>query len=372
MPGDISQSREGVLTIAAHKTVIFLRSYSTYFMKNLVLTVVTLGLFTTAFSQSADSANHYFRKGVEEKNARRYMVAYQHLQKAIQFKPDVAEIQKEAGFVALELRKYDQARVHFEQVYKLKNDDAAALEQLAKLNFSLRRFPQAIQYAELMKQKNIPGYNFILGKSHYEQENYGEAYKYLQGAAKEDPNNAEIPYLIARSFVDMSNYKIAVQFFDEAISKDSTKANWIYEAGLTYFAIPNAKKAIEYFERAIAKGYKTTNDVLENLSNAYIQTGQPQRGIDILKKLLEKRPADMEILWNIAQVHYRIGKYDDAIEYWDKMLYFDKENAKPLYMIGLCYLKKGDKAKGEQLCDKAIQLDPSLQNLKQKKEMPQM
>ena len=341
-------------------------------MKNLVLTFVSVGIFTTAFSQSADSAAHYFNKGVEEKNARRYMVAYQQLQRAIQYKPDVAEYQKEAGLVALELRKYDQARVHFEQVYKLKNDDAAALEQLAKLNFNLRRFPQAIQYAEKMKQKNINGYNFILGKSYYEEENYGEAYKYLQAAAKEDPNNAEIPYLIARSFVDMSNYKVAVQFYDQAIAKDSTKAQWIYEAGLTYFAIPNAKKAIEYFELAIAKGYKTTNDVLENLSAAYIQAGQPQKGIDLMKKLLEKKPADMAILWNLAQAHYKTNKYDEAIEYWDRMLYYDKANAKPLYMIGLCYLKKGDKAKGEQLCDKAIEMDPSLRELKQKKEMPQM
>ena len=94
-------------------------------MKNLVLTFISVGIFTTAFSQSADSAAHYFNKGVEEKNARRYMEAYQQLQKAVQYKPEVAEYQKEAGFVALELRKYDQARVHFEQVYKLKKTMAA-------------------------------------------------------------------------------------------------------------------------------------------------------------------------------------------------------------------------------------------------------
>lgn len=341
-------------------------------MKNTLLTILSIGVFTTAFSQSADSAAVFFNKGVEEKNARRYMVAYQQLQKAVQYKPDVVEYQKEAGLVALELRKYDQARVHFEQVYKMKNDDVAALEQLAKLNFNMRRFPQAIQYAELMKQKNITGYNYILGKSYYEQEDYGQAYKYLQAAAKEEPNNAEIPYLIGRSFVDMSNYKVAVQFFEQAIAKDSTKANWIYETGLTYFAIPNAKKAIEYFELAIAKGYKTTNDVLENLSNAYIQSGQPQKGIQLMEKLLEKKPADMEILWNLAQAHYRTEKYDKAIEYWDRMLYYDKDNAKPLYMMGLCYQKKGEKEKGEAMCDKAIEKDPSLRNLKSKKEMPNM
>jgi len=38
-------------------------------------------------------------------------------------------------------------------------------------------------------------------------------------------------------------------------------------------------------------------------------------------------------------------------------------------MIGMSYQKKGDKAKGMQLCDKAIEIDPSLASLKQKKQM---
>jgi hypothetical protein len=39
-------------------------------------------------------------------------------------------------------------------------------------------------------------------------------------------------------------------------------------------------------------------------------------------------------------------------------------------MIGLSYQKKGEKEKGQQMCDKAIQMDPSLKNLKEEKKMP--
>jgi hypothetical protein len=38
----------------------------------------------------------------------------------------------------------------------------------------------------------------------------------------------------------------------------------------------------------------------------------------------------------------------------------------------MAYQKKGEKEKGVALCDKAIELDPSLANLKQKKQMPGM
>jgi hypothetical protein len=48
----------------------------------------------------------------------------------------------------------------------------------------------------------------------------------------------------------------------------------------------------------------------------------------------------------------------------------DKENASALYMIGMSYQKKGEKQKGMDICDKAIQMDPSLAKNKQKMEMP--
>ena len=38
-------------------------------------------------------------------------------------------------------------------------------------------------------------------------------------------------------------------------------------------------------------------------------------------------------------------------------------------MIGLSYQKKGEKQKGQQLCDKAIEMDPSLNSLRQKQDM---
>jgi len=85
--------------------------------------------------------------------------------------------------------------------------------------------------------------------------------------------------------------------------------------------------------------------------------------------LLKMRPSDLNILNMVAEAYYDKGKYQQAIDYWDQCLTYDKQNASALYMIGLCYQKKGEKAKGQQLCDKAIEMDPSLASLKQKKQM---
>jgi hypothetical protein len=39
-------------------------------------------------------------------------------------------------------------------------------------------------------------------------------------------------------------------------------------------------------------------------------------------------------------------------------------------MMGMSFQKKGEKDRGQQMCDKAIEIDPSLASLRRKKEIP--
>ena len=71
----------------------------------------------------------------------------------------------------------------------------------------------------------------------------------------------------------------------------------------------------------------------------------------------------------VAEAYYYKGKYKMAIDYWDRVLSYDKTAASALYMIGMSYQKNGEKEKGIQLCDKAIEMDPNLSTYKQKKMM---
>jgi tetratricopeptide (TPR) repeat protein len=340
-------------------------------MKNLAI-ILPFFLSLTAFAQT-DSAAYYFQKGNESKNARLFLVASQQYKKAIELNSANTDAQRELGTVSIEMRKYPDAILAFAEVVKKIPNDPIAVEQLTSLYFWTRKWNEAIVNAKKMQELKIgKNANYIIGKSFYELEDYGQSYSYLQAAAKEDTANADIPYTIGRSFVEMSNYRNAAPFFVRAIQLDTTKPRWVYECALNYAAVPNDKDAVKYYLLAADRGYKTDNDYFENLSVSYQGLGQMDKCIELLKKVLAKKPADLDLLNTIADVHYKIGKYQEAIDYWDRILEFDKQNAKALYMIGLSYQKKGDKEKGIQLCDQAIKMDPSLSNLKQKKSMPGM
>ena len=204
-----------------------------------------------------------------------------------------------------------------------------------------------------------------LARKQYQEENYAEVIKLLTKAETEEPNNAQVPYLMGRAYVDMNNYKKAAIYLEKAISMDSAKSNWMYELGLIYYAIPDHKKSLQYILLAGEKGYKKTSDYLENLGNAYLNVGQHDKGIEFLNEVLKKKPEDPELLYQVAQANFKSGKFQDAINLWDRILEQDKSNADALYMIGLSYQKKGEKEKGQQLCDRAIQMDPSLRTKRQ-------
>ncbi|MEO6316167.1 MAG: tetratricopeptide repeat protein [Chitinophagaceae bacterium] len=336
-------------------------------MKNPLL-ILILSLPVSAFSQNADSAAFYVKKGMEAQQGRLYLVAAQQYKKAIQFDAVNMDAQRGLGSVSMEMRRYPDAITAYSEVVKKLPEDPTATENLTNLYFSSRKWNEAIVAAKKMQQLKIgKNADYIIGKSYAELEDYGQSLTYLQAAAKQDSTNADIPYTIGRGFVEMSNYRNAAPYFVKAITLDTTKPRWVYECALNYAAIPDDKTAIRYYLLAAERGYRTDNDYIENLSISYEGTGQLEKCIELLTKVLEKKPADMSLLNSIAQLYYKTGKYQAAIDNWDKILGYDKQNAKALYMIGMAYQKKGEKDKGMQLCDQAIKMDPTLASLKEKK-----
>lgn len=317
---------------------------------------------------NSDSASYYLQKGIQEKQAGRRMESLKNFEKAMRYNAADKSVVFELAYAYMDLRKYMQAKEMYKKLVDLGDASAANYKQLMDLSVNLKHKDDAILYATKLKQVDATAkVNAVIGKIHYEQDNYGDAIQFLTEAAKEDPANAEVPYMIARSYGDMMNYKQAIPYFQKAIQLDTSKYYWVYELGLVYYAVHEDKNALKYILEAGERGYKKDNDYMENLGIAYLNNGNLDEGVKILNELLKKRPSDLNILNMVAEAYYYKGKYSEAMEYWDMILGYDKTNASSLYMIGMCYQKKGEKDKGIKLCDKAIEMDPTLASLKQKK-----
>jgi tetratricopeptide (TPR) repeat protein len=323
------------------------------------------------FSSGIDSADYFLQKGLLEKQNGRRLESLKNFEKAAAYNANSKVITTELALAYMDLRRYNLARDMYKKLITLGDQSPANYKQVVNLSFQLKLNDDVITYANKLKQLD-PSENvsYYIGKVHYETDNYGEAIRFLNQAAKEDPSNAEIPYLIAHSYADMMNYKQSIPYFQKAIELDPSKGNWFYELGLICYAMNNDKDALKYIQLAGEKGYKKDNDYLENLGIAYLNAGNLDEGVKILDEILKRKPSDLNLLNMIAEAYYYKGKYKQAIDYWDQVLFYDKSSASALYMIGMSYQKSGDKQKGVALCDKAIEMDPQLASLKQKKSLP--
>ncbi len=327
-------------------------------------------LLSGAVSAQSDSAQYFLDKGLAEKQAGRKLEVWKHLDKAYHYDSNNKQIVSELANILFELRKYAQAKEMMQKLEKMGENSASHYHLLLQISYNLKHHDDVIRYAQLLKEKDATAkVSYMLGKTYYNQENYGDGIRYLEQAQKEEPENGEIPYLIGRSYADMFNYKYAIPHYIKAIELTPSRPEWIYELGMIHYALGDNKNALVYLLQAGEKGYKKSNDYHYNLGIAYLNTGNLDEGLKIFNELLKKRPSDLNILNLVAESYYYAGKFDLAMEYWDRMLEYDKKNASALYMIGMCYQKKGEKDKGTMLCDKAIEMDPSLANLKQKKQL---
>jgi len=339
-------------------------------MKRFILLCITLISGTFLFAQT-DSAKYFLNIGLAEKQKGRRMESLKDFEKAYKYDSTNKALLNEMASAYMDVRKYYQAKETYKRLISVGETTPANYKQLLRLSFNLKAYDDALLYAAALRKADpSEKVNYYLGKINYERENYGDALKYLNEASKDDPQNAEIPYMIGRSYADMLNYKSAIPYYQKAVELDGTKYGWIYELGLICYAQNDNKNALKYIKEAGDKGYPKDNGYVQNLGIAYIDAGNFNDGIGLLTDLLKKRPSDFNLLDMVAEAYYDNKKYDDAMNYWDTLLGYDKTNASALYMIGMCYLKKGDKAKGQQLCDKAIEMDPTLAMYKQKKQMP--
>jgi tetratricopeptide (TPR) repeat protein len=339
-------------------------------VKHLVFLTTFLLFAMASFAESKDSVDHYLQKGLTEKQNGRRLESLKQFEKAIKYDANNKPVLNELAAAYMDLRRYAQAIETYKKLVDLGEGTSANYKQLLTLSFNFKNYDDVVLYADKLKKADpSEKVNYYLGKVHYDKDNYGEAIRCLNAAAKEDPTNAEVPYMLARSYADMMNYKQSIPYFKKAVELDTSKHHWIYEMGLIYYAMDDNKNALKYIKEAGDKGLKKDNDYMENLGVAYLNAGDLDNGVAIMNEILKRKPSDINILNMVAEGYYYKGKYQEAIDHWDKILSYDKQNASALYMIGMSFQKKGEKEKGQQLCDKAIEMDPGLSHLKTKKQM---
>jgi tetratricopeptide (TPR) repeat protein len=336
-------------------------------MKNLLITI--LALFCLHFTALCnDSAVYYFQKGVEEKTAKRFLVASKNFEIALKFDPTYKEAYLESGYTNLEMRKMAAALQDFKKVNELDPSNELAIKELSSLYFAFKQYQKAVEFAN--RCSTCDDKDKIIGISYYNDENYGLAEKKLAPYVQKNPADADAAFALARTYLELENEKKAIDFYELAVKAKPTNASWHSELGLIYYNINQFKKAIESFTNAVKNGITQTNDFKENYAFAYIYANDVANAEPILQDLIIRKAGNKELLRDIAEAYYTAKLYDNSLTYCQRLMEMDAKDGKALYQAGLCFQKKGQTDRGQKMCDAAIEMDPSLGKMRTQKSLP--
>ncbi len=333
-------------------------------MKN-TITLLVLFVSISTRLQANDSATYYFNKGIEEKTAKRYLVASNYFEQAIKLNPNYIEAFVENGRVNKEMRRTDESKANFVRAFELDKNNESALIELMELYFNYRQFEKAVDIAK--QCKTCGDKDRVIAMSYFQMEDYGSAEKMLLTLVEKNPMDAEVTYTLARTYLEMGLEGKAIPYYVKALQLEETKAKWHLELGLLYYNNNNFKNSVASFLKAAEHGINRTNDFNENLGFAYIYAGDVANGEILISQIIARKPGNKELLRDAAQAFYDSKAYDKCLNYCQKLMEMDMKDGKALYQAGLCFQKKGEVSRGQQMCDKAIEIDPSLNSLRHKK-----
>jgi Tfp pilus assembly protein PilF len=153
-------------------------------------------------------------------------------------------------------------------------------------------------------------------------------------------------------FIDAKNQ------FETAIAIDPTMPQAYAKAAYAWFNIGNEDSSFHYYEAAYNL-MPTNAEILKNLIQISYKVGKTNLVDSLAMVLLSKDPNNVEALLVIAEIAEGAEKYDRAIEYYNKALAIKPDNCTVWFKVGVINFQKLSKPEdAEQAFLQAVNLCP--------------
>jgi protein O-mannosyl-transferase len=290
-------------------------------------------------------------------------------------------------------------------VFKLPNassyydylDHRAYLPMLGLIIILIEIVPNSWQ--QLKNTKIVYGYFLLIALyfilTFFQSRNYINPVTYWNNGISYDGSRAMFRYGLALAYKIQKNKEESKREFLKSLELDSNMGDSYLELGEIYYNDGDFKNAVKYFKRG--KELVPGSNLADiNLAVAYGSIGQTDESIKHLKNVINVNPNDKDAIYNLI-VSYKVSmKFDSALYYakvleklgekidyaefytnWgfylqqtgnlngaiektQSALKINQNYPLALSKLGFYFLLGGNKAQGEALIKKALELNPNL------------
>jgi tetratricopeptide (TPR) repeat protein len=305
-------------------------------------------LSTNADNGYREIARYYEHNGDEEK-------AIEYLSKGLKAQPDSPESLAMLAVLYSKQNKNKEAIPLYRKLMELTGNNLNVSRDLAAALVENGEYADAIKILDDLAKNpslaNDPNLQILRGKTLFGLRKYSEALSVFQSVTDADLNALEARFYIGRVYEETGKYAEAAKIFDGLLDRSSSNpeemrnnrlvfqqhlaANYL-EMGSHDKAIAvyqemaktdpkranpqllNAYRVSKQFDKAISLGKdlygKNTGDI--EIGTIYARTladaGKSREGADVLSKLLQSNPENIDIYVNLSQVYLQDKRYADA------------------------------------------------------------
>lgn len=312
-----------------------------------------LASFLEAHPDARDARAHYARMLINAKQLPAARAQYQIMHEA---QPDNPEILVTIGLLSLQLDEFDTADTSLKRALELNYRDPDMLRFYIGQAYEERKHAtEAMQwYAQVKGGDQYVAaqarYAFLLGR----QNKLAEARTYLRNVevASEEQRTLLIQ-AEAQLLRESKAYQESYDLLAEALAKQPDNTDLLYDAALAAEKLSkldvvetNLRKLIE-LKPDHAQAYNALGYTLADRTDRYSEARE------YVEKALTLAPDDAFILDSMGWVHYRLGNFQEALDYLQRA-YARRPDPEIAAHLGEVMWAKGKKAEAEQLWRSAL------------------
>lgn len=182
----------------------------------------------------------------------------------------------------------------------------------------------------------------------------------IEAALRLDPKSVDALALKAHIQRDRGDHAASIASWSAAISSEPDANHLLVGRGITYMLAGQKDLAEKDF--AAARAHSTLAAEFNNMCWAKATAGVAlHSALQDCDMALEKKPESAAYLDSRALVLLQLGRFDEAIEYYDRALAKRPTQPGSLFGRAVAWARKGDKSRSDADLTAALKVDPDVQ-----------
>lgn len=289
---------------------------------------------------------------------KKYQAAFEVFRNILQQQPDDSNLIQTLGALAVELKLWPEARLYWKQLL----DDAEKRERanyfLGQVEFELGDIASASDYFNKVTGELQSDALVQLAKIEIQAGRLDAAHKLLSQQRMAEPDAAIALFLAEAELLHEADYiDEAISLLEEALQAFPDNEDIVYSIGM--FSI--ARGDIESLELRMRQILRNNPDHAEALNalgyTLADETMRHEEALQLITRALEIKPESAAILDSMGWVLYRLGRYDESIEYLKRAAKMNQDGEIAAH-LGEVLWKSGKRQQAIEVWKRGLEHEP--------------